>query len=89
MKCLYEKTFSQSYDGSLSANKFWEEHNKIKENAFGHRFGKINISFFIPKDKGHEELLRYTEETTRASVVVYSRYLSNYCDDIFDVGIVR
>ena len=89
MKCLYEKTFSQSYDGSWSANKFWEEHNKIKENVFRHRFGEIKKGFFIPKDKGHEELLRYTEETTRASVFVYSRYLSNYCDDIFDVGIVR
>lgn len=89
MKCLYEKTFFQSYDSSLSANKFWEEHNKIKENVFRHYFDEFKNGFFIPKDKGQKELLRYTEKTTRASVVVYSRYLSNYCDDIFDVGIVR
>ena len=45
--------------------------------------------FFIPKDKKCEELLRDIQEKTKARVVVYSQYLFNYCDDIFDVGIVR
>lgn len=51
MKCLYEKTFFQSYDSSLSANEFWEEHNKIKENVFRHHFDKIKNVFLFLKIK--------------------------------------
>ncbi len=89
MKYLYKNIFSQSYDTSLSANKFWEEHNKIKEKVFKHNFDGLKNGFFIPKDGKCEELLRYIKEITKASVVVYSQYLYNYCDDIFDIGIVR
>ena len=38
MKYLYKNLFSEDYDMSLNANKFWEEHNKIKENEFIHYF---------------------------------------------------
>ena len=89
MKYLYKNLFSEDYDSSLNATKFWEEHNKIKENLFKHYFDELKNVFLIPKDKKCEELLRDIQEKTKARVVVYSQYLFNYCDDIFDVGIVR
>ena len=88
MKFLYKNTFFQSFDASLSANKFWEEHNRIKEDKFKHFFDNKDV-FLISKNEKSELLLRDIQNITKANIVVYSRYPYNYCDDIFNIGIVR
>lgn len=89
MKYLYEHIFSKSYDKNLSASQFWDEHNKIKDEAFKSYFDDKQ-DLVMGKIDEHIALMKDIKEKTDASFICFEYIYSNsVVDDCFDVGIIR
>ncbi len=89
MKYLYERAFSQTYDQTLNAQKFWEQHNERKKRDF-EQFFEEPENIYICNNKLSCDFMNEIKEKTKGTVVAYFNYLRyKFCDSNFDVGIVK
>lgn len=93
MKYLYKKAFSQICDESLSAQKFWEQHNERKEKNFKNFFDEPQNIYISKDNSNYYGFMDEIKEKTNGTVVTYFYSIDldkyEYCDGSFDIGIIK